>query len=217
MVTTGLILINCLVFVGEISLTPVSLQRLVYQYGFIPSLFFSPHQLAFHIHGWLTLFTSLFLHSNWLHLTGNLLFLWIFGENLEEAMGRIKFILFYLLSGALANLSQGVITPQLSIPMIGASGAVCAILGAYLVFFPRAKVYTILPLGVFLKIVKVPAYFYILLWFVLQFIAGVFCPGTGTERIAWGAHIGGFLSGIILALTLTKRKINIVKEESAYD
>ena len=153
----------------------------------------------------LTLLSSQFLHGGWLHLLGNLLYLWIFGNNVEDRMGRAGFLLFYLTGGVVAGLAQVAIDPQSRIPTIGASGAIAATLGAYLVFFPGAKVTSLVFLGFFYQLVDVPAVIVLGFWFVLQLIDGLTSLGAvqGGGGVAFFAHIGGFVFGALVAWLLT--------------
>ena len=151
----------------------------------------------------LTLLSSQFLHGGWLHLLGNLLYLWIFGNNVEDRMGRAGFLLFYLTGGVVAGLAQVAIDPQSQIPTIGASGAIAATLGAYLVFFPGARVTSLVFLGFFYQLVRVPAAFVLVLWFVLQLLDGIGSLGVSQGGgIAFFAHIGGFVFGALVAWLL---------------
>lgn len=140
----------------------------------------------------LTLFTSLFMHGSILHLFGNMLFLWIFGNNIEDSLGKIKFILFYLLSGLGASLVHIIFHPNSMIPVIGASGAVSGVMGAYLILFPTAKVRTLVFLFIFITFVDIPAFIFLIVWFIFQFLY------AGGEGVAWLAHVGGFLIGLFL-------------------
>jgi len=154
-----------------------------------------------------TLFTSMFLHGGWLHIGGNMLFLWIFGNNVEDSMGRIRFIVFYLLCGLLAGLAQLATDPSSHVPNIGASGAIAGVLGAYLVLYPRARVLTAVFLIVFFTIIEVPAFLVLGAWFLLQLVDGAGSVGAGGGGIAYFAHIGGFLAGALLIhLFATHRK-----------
>jgi membrane associated rhomboid family serine protease len=152
----------------------------------------------------LTLLTSQFLHGGWLHLLGNLLYLWIFGNNVEDRLGRPGFLLFYLIGGVVAGLTQVAIDPGSPIPTIGASGAIAATLGAYLVFFPGARVTSLVFLGFFYQLVRVPAAFVLVLWFVLQLLDGIGSLGpTQGGGVAFFAHIGGFVFGAVVAWLIT--------------
>jgi membrane associated rhomboid family serine protease len=149
----------------------------------------------------LTLVTSQFLHGGWLHLLGNLLFLWIFGNNIEDRFGRLRFLLFYLTGGVVAGLCQVVITPTSDVPTIGASGAIAATLGAYIVLFPRARVTSLVFLGFFYQLIDVPAVIVLAFWFVLQLIDGLTSLGVTdlSGGVAFFAHIGGFAFGAAIA------------------
>lgn len=144
--------------------------------------------------------TSMFLHADWLHAGGNLLYLWIFGNNVEDRLGRVRFLLFYLAGGVVAVAAQVWVDPGSRIPMIGGSGAIAAALGAYLVLFPRARVQSLVFLGVFVQVVAVPAVVVLGLWFVLQVVSGIGSLGATGGGVAFFAHIGGFVAGALLAL-----------------
>ena len=152
----------------------------------------------------LTLITSQFLHGGWLHLLGNLLFLWIFGNNIEDRLGRIRFLVFYLVGGAVAGLTQVAIDPDSTIPTIGASGAIAATLGAYVVLFPRARITSLVFLGFFYQLIDVPAVVVLVFWFLLQLIDGVASLGASDAGggVAFFAHIGGFVFGALVGLVL---------------
>ena len=154
----------------------------------------------------LHLFTSMFLHGSWMHLIGNMWFLWIFGNNVEDVMGRIRFVLFYLIGGLAAAGLQIAITPSSPVPMVGASGAISAVMGAYLLLFPKVRVYAFVPLGFFLTSLALPAWTMLLYWMFLQTVSGVFnlWRSTGGGGVAFWAHIGGFLAGLILIKLFAK-------------
>jgi membrane associated rhomboid family serine protease len=152
----------------------------------------------------LTLISSQFLHGGWLHLLGNLLFLWIFGNNVEDRLGRLRFLLFYLVGGAVAGLTQVAIDPASTIPTIGASGAIAATLGAYLVLFPRARITSLVFLGFFYQLIDVPAIVVLVFWFLLQLIDGIASLGVTDVGggVAFFAHIGGFVFGALVGLVI---------------
>jgi membrane associated rhomboid family serine protease len=152
----------------------------------------------------LTIPTSMFLHGGWLHLIGNMLYLWIFGNNIEDRLGRIPFLLFYFLGGFAAAFSQVLIGPDSTVPVIGASGAIAAVLGAYLVLFPRARVLSLVFLGFFYQLLEVPALVVLGLWFVLQLIDGLASLGVESSSggVALFEHIGGFIAGVLVGLVL---------------
>jgi membrane associated rhomboid family serine protease len=146
------------------------------------------------------LFTSMFLHGSWMHLLGNMWFLWIFGNNVEDSMGRLRFVIFYLLCGLAAAFAQVAAGPDSGIPMVGASGAISGVMGAYLVLFPRVRVFAMVPIGFFLTSVALPAWLMLVYWFVLQFVSGfvsAFARETG-GGVAFWAHVGGFVAGVAL-------------------
>lgn len=199
-VTPLLIGINVLVFLYQFSLGP-GVEGFVLKYGAIPyhvtHLGKVAHYATFPVP--LTLFTAMFLHGGFLHLLGNMLYLWIFGDNVEDRLGRFKFILLYLISGLVASLSHILTSPNSSVPMIGASGAIAGVLGAYMVAFPYARVLTMVFFGFFVRIIRIPAFFVLGFWFILQLIYAL--PSLGAQNVggvAFFAHIGGFLSGILL-------------------
>lgn len=144
------------------------------------------------------LFTSMFLHGSWMHLLGNMWFLWLFGNNVEDSMGRLRFILFYLVSGLAAAIGQVMTDPSSVIPMVGASGAISGVMGGYLILYPRVRVYTIVPLGFFITTMALPAWMMLGYWFVIQFASGLATFGGGMGGVAFWAHIGGFVAGVVL-------------------
>ncbi|MRS12957.1 MAG: rhomboid family intramembrane serine protease [Actinobacteria bacterium] len=200
-VTVALILANVGVFVYQLTLTPEALQSFWSAWAFTPSRFvadpFSPTQIA-------TVFTAMFMHAGWVHLGGNMLYLWIFGNNIEDRFGPIGFIAFYLAGGCAATLAQALASLGSALPTLGASGAIAAVLGAYILLFPKASVVTIIPVFVFIEVARVPAYLVIGFWFVLQLGNGLASLGVATAGatggVAWFAHIGGFLTGLVLTL-----------------
>ena len=199
-VTIGLIAACTLVFLWQISLPPGAAERAVYSYGVIPAVLFGEARLASELAAVptaLSVLTSMFMHGGWMHLIGNMLYLWIFGNNIEDATGHVRFAIFYLLCGAAAALAQSLQDPASTVPMIGASGAIGGVLGAYALLFPRAHVLVLVPIGFFITTVRVPALLVLGLWFVLQFVQSAMTP-TGGGGVAYWAHIGGFLAGVAL-------------------
>jgi len=197
-VTVLLIALNILVFLYEISLGEVLGEYFVGAFALVPArLFHAAAVLPGPFPAGVTLFTSMFLHGGLLHLAGNMLFLWIFGNNIEDAMGRFRFIVFYLLCGMVAAVSHAMTNTQSLVPMIGASGAISGVLGAYLVLYPKARVLTLFILGFFVRLIEVPAIVVLGFWFVFQFLNALVTQGGG-GGVAWYAHIGGFLAGMML-------------------
>jgi len=151
------------------------------------------------------LLTSMFLHGSWMHLLGNMWFLWIFGDNVEDSMTRLRFVAFYLLCGLAAAFAQIVTSPDSGVPMVGASGAISGVMGAYLVLYPRVRVYAIVPLGFFLTSVARPAWVMLLYWVALQLLSGVASIGQTGGGVAFWAHVGGFVAGVVLVKLLARR------------
>jgi rhomboid family protein len=194
-VTIGLIALNIAAYIWQIG-SPKGGQEIAFSYGAIPY-----NLLTFHmsqpLHPVMTIFTSMFLHGGLFHLGGNMLYLWIFGNNIEDRMGPLRFLVFYLLSGVIAAYAHAFVEPASRIPMIGASGAVSGVLGAYFLLFPHARVNTIIFLGFFWQIARVPALIVIGFWAIIQIVNGVVAKGLMSQGgIAWFAHIGGFLFGL---------------------
>ena len=196
-----------LAFFWQLSLGQAGFQKAVFALGVIPATLLGgarlPPELAL-VPPEVTLFTSMFLHGGWLHLIGNMLYLWIFADNVEDAMGHFRFLAFYLLSGMAAAFAQALPDVHSEVPMIGASGAISGVLGAYLLLYPHARVLVLIPLGFFSQVVYLPAGWVLGFWFVLQLINSLLAP-AGQGGVAFGAHIGGFLAGMIL-LPLFKRR-----------
>ena len=184
--------------------------QLFYSYGLIPSVLMGHNQLPMDLYAvpaYLTIFTSMFMHGGFMHLIGNMLYMWIFADNIEDNLGPKKFIIFYLLCGIGAAMTQVLVDVKSEIPMVGASGAIGGVLGAYLINHPNAKVLVLIPFGFFSQLIKIRALYVLGFWFILQFISS----GGG---VAYAAHIGGFVSGMILILFFnkkTKRKGKVVK------
>jgi len=206
-VTIGLISLNTLVFILQ-AFHPVGMEEIVFAYGAVPSYLLGFKDVQ-PIHPILTLFTSMFMHGGLFHLAGNMLYLWIFGNNIEDKLGHIRFIIFYLLSGVVAAFSHAITEPSSMIPMIGASGAVSGILGAYLLLFPRARVHTLIFLGFFIQVIRLPALIVLGFWFIIQFINSILSKGLEAQGgVAWFAHIGGFLFGLLMikVFLMTRRR-----------
>ncbi len=200
-VTVATIVMCVLVFLYEISLPPKLNEAFVYMYGAIPAVVFGHAQLPpelMSLPAYGTLFSSMFLHGGWMHLIGNMLYLWIFGNNIEDVMGHGKFIIFYGACGVVAALSHALIDPQSTIPMVGASGAISGVLGAYLLLYPRAQVLVLIPIGFFSQMIHVPAAIVLGLWFVMQLLSGGMSLGHEGGGVAFFAHIGGFIAGMAL-------------------
>lgn len=204
-VTIGLIIINTIVFILQM-LSPVDQAKVIFAYGTIPNYLLT-FKTVQPIHPVLTLFTSMFMHGGLFHLGGNMLYLWIFGNNIEDRLGHIHFTIFYLLSGVVATFTHAITEPSSMLPMIGASGAVSGILGAYLLLFPHARIHTLIFLGFFVQVVRLPAVFVIGFWIIIQFLNGIISKGLADYGgVAWFAHIGGFIFGVFAIRLFLKMK-----------
>ncbi|MGD0153568.1 MAG: rhomboid family intramembrane serine protease [Thermacetogeniaceae bacterium] len=193
-----LIIINFLVFFKEISLSNNALNQLTFTYGLIPARVTTQFASGVSLLVLATPFiTAMFLHGNWLHIIGNMLYLWIFGDNVEDLVGHLPYLFFYLLVGVAGSIAHILSNPASRVPIIGASGAIAGILGAYFISFPKAKVLTLLPLFFFITLVEIPAVWFLLFWFVMQLLSG-FATSVAADSVAWWAHIGGFLVGAVL-------------------
>lgn len=205
-VTYGLIIANVLVFIYELTLSPQGLESFFQTWAVVPrelttefqdlSLIAEPE--------WVTLFSSQFLHGGFLHIAGNMLYLWIFGNNVEERLGHVKFLIFYLACGVLAGLTQWFFSTGSTIPSLGASGAIAGVMGAYILRYPKANILTLVPLGFFITTLRIPAVFYLGFWFLQQAFYGVAglnaAANVGMESggVAYWAHAGGFVFGAVL-------------------
>jgi len=188
-----------LAFLWQITQAPEFQNIIIYALGVIPAVLFGGLELDPEL-DWvppiMTVFTSMFLHGGWMHLIGNMLYLWVFGNNIEAAMGHVKFFIFYVLCGAAAVLAQALPDAGSQIPMIGASGAISGVLGAYILLYPMAKVTVFIPIVIILYRIKVPALFVLGIWFVMQLVSS-FTTSSEGGGVAFGAHIGGFIAGMI--------------------
>ena len=204
-VTIGIIALNVAVFLWEIS-SPAGMKEITYSYGAIPHSILT-FQTRQPVNPALTVFSSMFMHGGFLHLAGNMLYLWIFGNNIEDRLGHVRFIFFYAFCGVLAAYANAMADPHSAIPMIGASGAISGILGAYVLLFPRATVYSLIFLGFFITTVRIPALIVIGFWAIIQILNGVTSAGLHEGGgVAWFAHVGGFLIGLVsIKLWLPRR------------
>jgi len=220
-VTVGLIAVNILAFMYQVSLemggdpgSARAAQAFVLEFGAVPCRLtgacVSPGDFP---HPLVTILSSMFLHGGLFHIGGNMLYLWIFGDNVEDTLGHTRFLGFYLLSGLAAALAQTVMSPRSAVPMIGASGAVSGVLGAYLILFPHASILTLITFGFFIRFVWIPALIVLGFWVVVQVLNGFITfstaaqPGGDVGGVAWFAHIGGFVAGMALLFLLRPRRI----------
>lgn len=200
-----LIVVNIAVFLWEVSLG-TRVNAALASIAFIPARFWEPGQLA---PDTMSMFVSMFLHGGWLHLGGNMLYLWIFGDNVEDRLGHVKYLIFYFACGIAATFAHAFMNPQSALPAVGASGAIAGVLGGYLVLFPHARVMTFIPIGFVVALRELPAILVLGLWFVLQIFTGAASLGARSLEeaggVAYFAHIGGFIAGLILILLMAKR------------
>lgn len=197
-VTITLIVVNILVFFYEVSLDPWHLNYFIARYGVVPDRF-----------QYVDLFTSMFLHGGWMHLIGNMWFLWIFGDNVEDILGHVKYLAFYLICGAAAAAIHVAVAPYSRVPTIGASGAIAGVMGAYMIKFPHSRILTLVPIVIFFTTFEIPAILMLAYWFILQIFSGFGSVGySNVSRggVAWFAHVGGFLAGILLVYLLGTRE-----------
>ena len=206
-VNITLIMVNCLVFLYELSVGP-DLSMFIDRYGIIPSRFFQHHLFnADMMSSMITpLFSFMFLHGGWLHIVGNMLYLWIFGDNVEDRMGHLGYLIFYIICGMTSGLVQLFISPASRLPIVGASGAIAGVMGAYLLLYPFARVVTLFFFVIFIEVIHIPAFFFLGFWFMLQFFSGSFSLAGQEGGVAWWAHVGGFLSGVLLVVPFSRRK-----------
>ena len=200
-VTYFLIGLCVIIFLIQLSSQSYKTGQLFYSYGLIPSVLMGHNQLPMDLYtvpAYFTIFTSMFMHGGFMHLLGNMLYMWIFADNIEDNLGPYKFLIFYLLAGIGAAMTQVLMDTQSQVPMIGASGAIGGVLGAYLINHPNARVLVLIPFGFFTQLIKIRALYVLGFWFILQFISS----GGG---VAYAAHIGGFISGMILILFFNKK------------
>jgi len=194
--TIAFIVLNSAVFVLELTLGP-RIEAFLYYYGVVPARF-----------RWLPVLTSMFLHGGWLHILNNMLYLWIFGDNVEDRLGHARFVLFYLFCGAAAALAHVYMNPLSTIPTVGASGAIAGVMGAYFVMYPHSRVLALVPLFIIWELIEVPAILFLGIWFLMQFFSGVgsiAAQGTAeTGGVAFWAHVAGFLAGMAAVLVLRK-------------
>jgi len=196
-----LIVANVLAFLYELQLGPSALEGFIFTWGSVPADLISDPASA-----WMNIFTSMFLHGGWFHLLSNMWFLYIFGDNVEARLGGMRYLVFYFLSGVAAVLLQTYLLPNSGVPMIGASGAIAGVLGAYLISFPRSRIASLVPIIFIFTIIEIPAAIFLILWFVSQLYSGLFAmQGAAASGIAWWAHIGGFIFGVLMVFFFAKR------------
>lgn len=207
-VTVSLIVVNALVWLHELSLGPM-LNQFVGQYGLTPAKFLYSARFSGGIisNALIPLITSIFMHAGWMHIIGNMWFLWIFGDNVEDRLGRFNYLVFYILCGIGASLIQVFVHPASTVPMVGASGCISGVLGAYLLSFPQARINTLFIFIIIVRIIEIPAFLFLIMWFIFQFISGAADLGSSDGGgVAYWAHMGGFVVGMLLLVALPKKK-----------
>jgi membrane associated rhomboid family serine protease len=217
------IVLNVIAFIIELSMGK-RLDAFIQMYGVVPVKYFY-EGFDFgggNVHYFTTaerivpLFTSMFLHGGWLHLIGNMLYLWIFGDNVEDRMGHLRYVFFYILCGLAASAAHILTNQRSPVPTVGASGAIAGVLGAYLMLYPRARVIVLIPIFVFMEVVQLPAVFVLGFWFVMQLFQGTLslaAASTATGGVAWWAHIGGFVFGMLMIQIFKKRERYLVERD----
>jgi rhomboid family protein len=213
-VNYSIIALCVLVFLWQLSLGSDGGDRAAMSFGMIPARLFGYRDLTpalIVVPAWATIFTSMFMHGGFLHIGGNMLYLWIFGDNVEDSMGHFRYAVFYLLCGTAAALAQGLAAPTSAVPLIGASGAISGVLGAYILLSPGATVRVLIFLGFFVTMAHVPAWIVLGIWFLLQLLSAA-SANASDPGVAFFAHIGGFVSGLILIMVFKKRWVAILEK-----
>ncbi len=211
LITWLIIGINVIIFMFELSVPRDVLNKIFYIFGVVPARYSHPQWamwLGLRIDDWWPFVTSMFLHGGWMHLISNMWTLWIFGDNVEDRMGHLRFFVFYLLSGIIAGLVHFIFNYNSTIPTVGASGAIAGVLGAYMVLFPRANIITLVPIFFYPMFIAIPAVFYLFVWFFSQFLSGLIALASPSNvgGVAWWAHIGGFVFGLIVVKIFVRSK-----------
>jgi membrane associated rhomboid family serine protease len=198
-VTVGIIVLNALAFLYELQIPDPQLQVFIRDYGVVPAYLSLP-----------SIVTSMFLHGGWLHFGGNMLYLWIFGDNVEDRLGHAAYLVFYLCCGATAAIGQVLMSPNSLVPMVGASGAIAGVMGAYFVLYPHSRVLTAVFVFFFLELIEIPAIFFLGIWFLMQLFSGVGSIGAHAAQggVAFWAHVAGFAAGVLVAVLQRLRERN---------
>jgi membrane associated rhomboid family serine protease len=196
-INIAIIVVNAVAFLFELSLSDAGLQPFLQTFAVVPGDFL-----------WPTLLTSMFIHAGWLHFLGNMLYLWIFGDNVEDRLGHFRYLVFYLVCGVVAGVSHIYMNPTSMLPTLGASGAIAGVMGAYLVLYPHSRVLTLIPLFLFyMRVIEVPAVVFLGIWFVIQFLTGTAGAGAESGGVAVWAHVAGFLAGVAWVLIFRARRV----------
>lgn len=213
-ITVSLIVLNIIIFFYQLSLgTQVDL--FVTDFGLVPLRFFRLFEKGANpLMVFMPFFTSMFLHGGWFHIIGNMWYLWIFGDNVEDRMGHFRFLIFYIACGIAAGFAHAFTHPNSGIPTVGASGAIAGVMGAYFILYPGARIWTLVPVFIFVQFVEIPAFIFLGFWIIMQFLIGTFSMSLGPTQggVAWWAHIGGFAAGAILVFFFKKRKRSLPRQ-----
>ncbi|MCG8400059.1 MAG: rhomboid family intramembrane serine protease [Firmicutes bacterium] len=206
-VNVTIIVLNLGIYFYEMMLEPYQLNQVFYTYGLVPADVLNALSAGEALTPLLANFiTATFIHGGWFHVLSNMLFLWVFGDNVEDRLGRTKYLLFYLLAGVAGGVAHIMLNPASTVPVVGASGAVAGVLGAYIIAFPRSRILALVPLFIIFFFTEIPAVIFIALWFVLQLFNGVASLGGSATPVAWWAHIGGFVVGALLIKIMAPRR-----------
>ncbi|TYO94696.1 rhomboid family intramembrane serine protease [Desulfallas thermosapovorans] len=205
-VNLTIIALNVLIYLWEVSMEPYLLNQVYYTFGLVPvealNAVFTGSSLTPVL---VSFVTSTFIHGGWLHVISNMLFLWVFGDNVEDRLGHFKYLLFYLAAGFAGGLAHIISDPVSTVPVVGASGAVAGVLGAYIIAFPRSRILALVPIIIIFTLMEIPAVVFIAIWFILQLFNGVASLGGTADTVAYWAHIGGFIIGAVLIKTMSPR------------
>ncbi|MBF7082187.1 rhomboid family intramembrane serine protease [Desulfallas sp. Bu1-1] len=207
-VNLAIIILNLVIYFKEVTVEPYRLNQIFYTYGLIPAdvlnTIFTGAPLTPVL---INFITATFIHGGWVHVIGNMLFLWVFGDNVEDRLGHFKYLLFYLLAGIAGGVVHVITNPASTIPVVGASGAVAGVLGAYIIAFPRSRILALVPIIIIFTLMEIPAVIFIALWFFIQLFNGVASLGGAANPVAWWAHVGGFLMGMLLIKMMAPRVV----------
>ncbi|MEO0143080.1 MAG: rhomboid family intramembrane serine protease [candidate division WOR-3 bacterium] len=206
-VTYIILILNIIVYLYEFLLGPYK-EHFIWQFGAVPYEIFNPYMVSggFTISPYLKIFFSMFIHANFMHILGNMIFLWVFSDNVEDRIGHFKYLFLYLIWGIAGVMLHSILSPNSKIPMVGASGAISGVLGAYVLFYPRARILALVPFGFFLRMTYIPSFFFIGIWFLYQFFLGLAGIGSTGGGVAYFAHIGGFIAGFLSAIPFMGRR-----------
>lgn len=207
-VNLTIIVLNLIVYFLEVSVEPYQLNQIYYTFGLTPAEVLNTIFTGASLTPVLVNFiTAMFIHGGWVHVIGNMLFLWVFGDNVEDRLGHFKYLLFYLAAGIVGSVAHIITNPTSTVPVVGASGAVAGVLGAYIIAFPRSRILALVPIIIIFTLMEIPAVVFIALWFLIQLFNGVASLGGAANPVAYWAHVGGFIMGAVLIKTMAPRVV----------